>query len=313
MAIKKNILVTGGLGYIGAHVCIELIKNGYNPIIVDNGDVLKLKKVHSAIEKWCRKKIIWYKVKLQGNSLLPLQERIHAIIHLAAYKSVPESMIYPEMYYDNNINSTLAVVNFALRRGGIPIIFSSSCSVYGKQTTPFTENALLLPLSPYAETKVICEQIIKNCKLPGFALRYFNPVGINKIFKPKYFPNKTQTILSAIREAKITGKKVIINGIHKTPDNSPVRDFITINDIAKAHIRSLTKTHYFPSFKAINIGTGKGISVKQLCEITQVQYTIGPSRDGDVSMAWADNTMAKTVLKMKFAKSVKKAILSEMT
>lgn len=261
------ILVTGHKGYIGQHLTKRLDELGmdWQGFDVKYGRDFDCCN-YNALNYWI------------GNG--PTK----TIIHLAAFKSIPDSINSPAEYLQNNINATTNLVRLMGWYGIRKIVFSSSCSVYGAQPSPIREDAPIKPENPYALSKAICEQIIMASKVNYSILRYFNPIGERHGIQD----NSPDGIQQKMRE----GNFQIYGGDHPTKDGTPVRDFIDIDELVEAHIKALDWNN-----EVVNIGTGQGKSVKQLADELGVKYTIGPRREGDVSAVWADATQYKTLLK----------------
>lgn len=319
--MKKYILVTGGAGYIGSHTIIEIFENTpFEVISIDNLSN-SYESSYSNIFQITNKQVINIKEDIYNKDSLfkkldPYKSQIAGIIHFAAYKSVPESVEYPIKYYNNNIHSLLNIIEFALQNNIAHFIFSSSCSVYGDiKTSPVTENTPLpMPHSPYAHTKQIGEQILQHLvqtiqsPLKIFSLRYFNPVGAHISGKtgelPKY--NLTGLVPNIIRTAlnKIPLLEVYGNDYH-TKDGTPVRDYIHVSDIAKAHVLAFNKLNEIKNnnfYDVINLGTGKGFTVleviKKFEEVSglNLSYKIANRRSGDAEAIFANNDKAYKTL-----------------
>lgn len=328
----KKVIVTGGAGYIGSHVVVELLASGYEPIIIDNFsnserfilDRLKQltgKSDISAYEFDCLDKEKFAEV-------IRKEGEIAGIIHFAAYKAVGESVAFPLKYYRNNLDSLLNVLELMKEFNIKQLVFSSSCTVYGTaKELPVTElTPVVKAESPYGNTKKICEEILKDSVVSGIpikvaALRYFNPVGAHPssligelpIGRPNNLvPFITQTAAGLQKELQIFGDT------YSTPDGSCVRDFIHVVDLAKAHIAALeylSKTKEEPHMEVFNIGTGKGNSVLEMVhefeKVTGVKlnYRIVDKRAGDVEQIYADTKMANEVLGWKATKTIGDSLL----
>ncbi len=315
---SKKILVTGGAGYIGAHTVVELYASGYSPVIIDNFSKSD-KTLLNGIEKITGKSLMFYEGDCADRKFLKgvfeKETHLEGVMHFAAYKSVGESVEFPIMYYQNNLNSLLALVEVMKEHQVNNLIFSSSCTVYGEpDSIPVDEQAPFKKAeSPYGATKQMCEQILEDAvsadkDLEVISLRYFNPIGAHPsamlgelpIDKPNNLvPYITQTA-AGIRE-----KLIIFGGDYDTPDGTCIRDFIHIVDLAQAHVKAIDKLlgeDINDGYQYYNLGTGQGISVLQLVkefiEVTGVElkYEIGPRRAGDVVRTYANPTKAKNEL-----------------
>jgi UDP-glucose 4-epimerase len=324
----NKILVTGGAGYIGSHMVVELIQAGYSPVVVDNliasdGSLIQgveqitKQKVNFHKGDCCDKNFLHHVFKTQGP--------IDAVIHFAALKSVGESVQKPLLYHQNNLESLLRLLEVMNEFGTTDFIFSSSCTVYGQPDhIPVDESAPFKKAeSPYGATKQLCEQILEGVYKDGFkvvSLRYFNPIGAHPSALigelPIGVPNNlipyiTQTA-AGLRE-----KLTVFGDDYNTKDGSCVRDFIDVMDLAKAHLAALNyiaKRNDQTFYEAFNVGTGEGISVLELIhrfeKVTNVKlpYTIGPRRSGDVEKTYANPGKVNSVLGWKSSVSIDDAL-----
>ncbi|WP_057936121.1 UDP-glucose 4-epimerase GalE [Algoriphagus resistens] len=313
----KNILITGGAGYIGSHTAVQLVKSGYNPIIVDdlsNSD----EKVLDRLEEILGRKLSFYKGDCSDRVLLEKIASAHdlaGIIHFAAFKAVGESTEHPLKYYKNNLGSLLVLLDFMRDHQIKDLVFSSSCTVYGQpEILPVTESTPRKDAeSPYGNTKKICEDILVDfVKSKGgvrvVSLRYFNPVGAHPSGKIGELPIGTPANLVPFvtqTAAGIREKLTVFGNDYDTPDGSCIRDFIHVMDLADAHLRAFEylgkqDNNFYDVF---NVGTGNGNTVLEVITTFEkvnnvsVNYEIGPRRPGDVVKIWADTDKIKTVLK----------------
>jgi UDP-glucose 4-epimerase len=317
MVPKNTILVTGGAGYIGSHTIIELLETtNFNVVSIDNFSNSS-EKTFDRIEKITGKRIYNHNIDICDmvalTKVFEEDKSIIGIIHFAAFKSVDESVIYPQKYYHNNINSLSNILDCCLKYNITNFIFSSSCSVYGnidnlpvKETTPIGKAE-----SPYAHTKQMGEEIIKdfintNTNLRTIILRYFNPVGAHMsgligespINKPNnLIPIITNTAIGKIPTMTIYGTD------YPTRDGTCIRDYIHVTDIASAHIKSmLLLIENKTSFLTLNLGTGNGVSVLEAVNIFEkitgdkLNYVLGPKRPGDICAIYSDNTFTEKTL-----------------
>lgn len=316
--MSKRILVTGGTGFIGSHTCVELQEAGFDVVIIDNLSNSNI-EVLDGITAITGKRPDF----VQGdctdmatmNKLFEAYPDIVGVINFAASKAVGESVEKPILYYRNNLNILLNILELMPRYGIKAIVFSSSCTVYGEpDQNPITEQAPTKPAtSPYGATKQICEGIIHDVVKSGSPiratlLRYFNPIGAHPSAEIGELPNGvpqnlvpyiTQTAMGIREQLSVFGDD------YNTPDGTCIRDFINICDLAKAHVKALDrmlnaeKNSYVEVF---NIGTGEGVSVLQLINAfeeaneVKVSYKIAPRRPGDIEKIWADPTIANNVL-----------------
>jgi UDP-glucose 4-epimerase len=299
----KKVLVTGGLGYIGSHTVVELYKHGYEPFIIDNlsnSDVSVLDR----LEKICGKRPQFQQVEMcdleQLREVFWSNNDIVGVIHFAAILLVGESVEQPLRYYNNNIVSTTNLLQCMHEFEVKPIVFSSSCTVYGNpDELPVTENAPVKPAeSPYGNTKKICEDILKDASkaidIQSISLRYFNPIGAHESSLIGEFqqgvphhlvPFITETALGKRKELKIFGKD------WNTKDGTCLRDYIHVVDLAEAHINALDRAisrKADEKYEVFNIGSGSGYTVLEMVQsfmkITgeTVNYTFAERRSGDV-------------------------------
>ncbi|MDB2321307.1 UDP-glucose 4-epimerase GalE [Flavobacteriaceae bacterium] len=302
---RKNILITGGAGYIGSHTVVELFKSGYRPIIVDNFSNSSIKNIEG-IEKIIKNKITFYEIdctnEAQMKELFEKEVNIKALIHFAAFKAVEESVNEPKKYYDNNIGSLLVILSMMKKYELDNIIFSSSACVYGiPDILPVSELAPFKKAeSPYGETKQLCEKLIDKYDINSISLRYFNPVGshmtclIGDCSADK--PNNLVPIICEVASGKRNTMQIFGND-YKTVDGTCVRDYIHVVDLAKAHVVALNHILNCKKIKtAYNIGVGKGVSVQEVVDYFEkvndikISYKIGPRRGGDVEEIYSDNT-----------------------
>jgi len=310
--MSKTILVTGGLGYIGSHTVIELVEKNFNVVILDNLSNSTL-EVLSYLQEITGKSLPFYQLDLTKDDLDVLPKNIDGILHFAAFRHVFESVKQPLKYYHNNINSLLRLLEWMQKREIQHFIFSSSCTVYGDiNTLPVTEDTPFgFPLSPYGHTKqigeIVLQNFIKTYPAKIVALRYFNPAGAHpsaKIGEIHYeipqnlFPYLTQTAYG------LRPKLYVYGGDYPTADGTPIRDYIHVMDVARAHVMSLQYLTELPAgtYEAFNIGSGKGYSVLEVIQAFEkstgirVPYEITKRRPGDTAAIFADTTKAREKL-----------------
>jgi UDP-glucose 4-epimerase len=313
-----KILVTGGLGFIGSHTVVELQRNGYEVIIIDNlsnSSIDILDRITSISNVKPKYENLDLKDKMKVANFFKIHNDIKGVIHFAASKAVGESMDNPLMYYENNINTLVYVLQELKKLNHSNFIFSSSCTVYGQaDELPITENApVKMAESPYGNTKQIGEEIIRdecrvNLKLNAIALRYFNPIGAHEsaiigelpIGVPQNLvPFITQTAYGLRDQLSVFGDD------YPTIDGTCIRDYIHVVDLAKAHVialERLLKTKNKSNFETFNLGTGKGSSVLEVIQsferVTSLKlnYKIAARRAGDIISAYADTTKANNEL-----------------
>ena len=316
--MSKQVLVTGGTGYIGSHTVVELIQSGFEVVIIDNLSNSE-RSVLSRIEKITGVTPAFEEFDLcdasQVKKFIASYPNIGSIIHFAASKAVGESVEKPLLYYRNNLQSLLNLLEAMNSGWARNIVFSSSCTVYGQpDKLPVTEDAPIKPAeSPYGNTKQISEEIIRDaCKvnsgINAIALRYFNPVGAHESAEIGELPiGVPANLLPFITQtaAGIRSQLSVFGDDYDTPDGSCIRDFIHVVDLAKAHVIALKRMigkNQKSNYEFFNIGTGNGISVLQLIkafeEITgqKLNYKIVDRRPGDIEKIWAETTLANHTL-----------------
>lgn len=320
-----NILLTGGLGFIGSHTVVELVNANYNVVIIDNLSNSKI-KVLDNIYKLCDKnKIIFCKGDILNNDdLNKVFNNINIVIHFAAYKAVAESIKKPLDYYNNNINGLINLLNKCKEFNVNKFIFSSSATVYGSAESPLSENSIIGNniTSPYGKTKYFSEIILQdfcksNKKFNVISLRYFNPVGAHKSGligeDPNDIPNNLMPFI--LKVAKKNNLKNNLDNIfntlsifgnnYNTDDGTCERDFIHVVDLAKAHVKSCNYISKFKNYETFNIGTGKPISVLKLVntfiEINKIKlpFKFIEKRDGDNAKIYCNCNKAFKMLNWK--------------
>ena len=302
----KNILVTGGMGFIGSHTTIQLINNGYNPIIIDNLCNSKI-EVLNRIEIISKVRPTFYQYDVRDEKHLDeifSKHNIFAVIHFAGLKSVGESVEKPELYFDNNIGSTDVLLKVMKKHNVKNIVFSSSATVYGDpKRVPIVETDPVGKVTnPYAETKVQIENILKNLakqdsSLNIAILRYFNPIGAHASGligeDPQGIPNNlmpyvTKVAIGALPILNIFGDD------YPTEDGTCIRDYIHVEDLANGHVLTLKKLEHNPGLVIYNLGTGVGTSVLDLVKAFEkannikINYKIVGRRPGDICSCYAN-------------------------
>ncbi|UXX80803.1 UDP-glucose 4-epimerase GalE [Reichenbachiella carrageenanivorans] len=325
----SNILVTGGLGFIGSHTCVELINAGFTPIVIDNLGNSEV-WIKERIEKIVEQSITFYEGDCRDKELLNQIFTTHAIggvIHFAAHKAVGESVSEPLKYYENNLGGLTAILETTQKHNCSNLVFSSSCTVYGTPDhLPVNESAQIKSAeSPYGTTKIICEKIIQDLfaadpAYKAILLRYFNPIGAHSTsligelplgIPSNLVPFITQTA-AGIRESL-----TVFGNDYNTKDGSCVRDFIHVTDLAKAHIKALEFliNKKEGTCEAVNIGTGNGNTVLELISAFEkvseqkLNYSIGKRRDGDVEAVYADAKKSKELLGWEAKISLEQSLL----
>ena len=308
-----RVLVTGGTGYIGSHTIVELISHGYDVIAVDdfsNSKPIVLDK----LKEITGKEIKFYEINVCDKEKLRKvfkENEIDAVIHFAGYKAVGESVAKPLMYYRNNLDSTITLLEVMEEYNVKKIVFSSSATVYGDpEILPIPETAKLSTTNPYGSTKLYIEGILKDVYVSDNSfsiaiLRYFNPVGAHPSGllgeDPNGIPNNLMPYIVKVANHELPHLNVFGND-YDTPDGTGVRDYIHVVDLALGHISALEYIDKHTGIDYYNLGTGKGYSVLEMVSAfsdvnhVEVPYKIAPRRDGDIAMCYADATKAKEVL-----------------
>ena len=322
----KNILVTGGTGFIGSHTCVELLEAGYGVVIIDNLSNSK-KEVVSYIERITNKKVKFYEEDVCNKDALRKifnENKIDAIIHFAGYKAVGESVAKPIMYYRNNLDSTLSLIEVANEFNVKKIAFSSSATVYGKPDhLPIKEDFPLSTTNPYGTTKLMIERILKDLYTADNTwsiaiLRYFNPIGAHKSGligeNPNGIPNNLMPYIIKVATGELKCLGVFGND-YDTIDGTGVRDYIHVVDLAKGHVKAIEKILNETGCDAYNLGTGKGYSVLDLVNTfmkvnnVDVKYEIKERRKGDIDACYADPSYAYEKLGWKAEKDINEMCL----
>lgn len=326
-----KIVVTGGLGFIGSHTVVELQNEGFEVIAIDNLSNSSM-EVLNGIERITGKKPIFENIDLREKAAVQnffkKYTNISGVIHFAASKAVGESVENPLLYYENNINALIYMLQELIKLKSANFIFSSSCTVYGQaEKMPITEDApIQTAMSPYGNTKQIGEEIItdtsKVSALNAILLRYFNPIGAHKSSEigelplgvpQNLVPFITQTAMGLRKELSVYGND------YPTTDGTAVRDYIHVVDLAKAHViamqRLLNKKN-IDSVETFNLGTGKGSSVLEVIQSFEkvtgqkLNYKIVGRREGDITEAYANTDKANRILGWKAASSLDDSLAS---
>lgn len=306
MANKQmSIVITGSAGYIGTPLAYELLNMGYKIIGIDNYVNSNSKNTEKLKQDFIKNyKFYNLDIALEPSKLnaIFLQHKPELVIHLAALKSVQESISSPDLYKNNNINSTINILDSMSLHDCKKIIYSSSAAVYGDQKIqPIHENVVLNPSSPYAYTKLLCEKIINNAcdqnNINGISLRYFNPVGYHssKLFRDELTQDVGSIMQQMIKVALGKDKFLNIYGRdYSTEDGTCERDFIHIEDVLDAHIKSIKYIDSFNGHEIFNIGTGSPISILKLINFfikknnTPINYKFTKRKLGDIESCYAD-------------------------
>ena len=313
----KNILVTGGTGFLGSETAIALLENGYRPILVDNLSNSK-EEVVDRIETITGTRPVFYKADccdLAAFRDVFEKETIDGVIHFAGLKAVGESVSKPIEYYSNNLESTLNLLLLMREFGVKNLVFSSSATVYGvpKRVPLKEEDPVGNATNPYGETKIMIERILEDAQkadpsLNIALLRYFNPIGAHPSGllgeDPNGIPNNLMPYICQVAVGK--RKELHVFGDdYPTRDGTGIRDYIHVFDLAEGHVATLKRLEDKPGLVVYNLGTGKGTSVLELVHAFEeangikVPYVIDPRRSGDVAENFADVTKAEKELHWK--------------
>jgi len=327
--MNKKVLVTGGAGYIGAHTVVELVNAGYETVIVDNlskSDKTLLKGIEAItkvdINFWegdcCDRQFM--------TKLFQSAGPFSSVLHFAAFKSVGESVENPLLYYQNNLDSLIALLEVMLQHKVTDLIFSSSCTVYGQpdQVPVFEDAPFKRPESPYGATKQMCERILEDVAGKGLrivSLRYFNPIGAHPSSMigevPLGVPNNLVPYITQTA-AGLREKLTVFGNDYDTPDGSCLRDYIHVVDLGIAHVKAMQYLQGRTDeklYEAFNLGTGVGVSVleliKKFTDTTHVNvpFVIGPRRSGDIEKVFADPAKANKSLRWKAKYSIEDSLL----
>ncbi len=334
--MKKRVLVSGGAGYIGSHVTVELIGAGYEVVVADNMSNCDMTCFEGVKKITGRDDIPFHKIDCcdyEAVDRLFTDYQIDAVIHFAACKAVGESVAEPIMYYRNNLVSFLNILEVAKNHGGCNVLFSSSATVYGEaEDLPVTEKTPRLPAtSPYGNTKQMCEDILRDVvaataakegTVKGIALRYFNPIGAHPSALIGELPRGVPNNLVPFITQTAIGKREclsIFGNDYPTEDGTCLRDYIDVVDLAKAHVAAVARMldgKMKEGYEIFNVGTGRPVSVYELVTAFEkvnglkLNYKFAPRRPGDVVSIYADTRLANEELGWKAERSVEETLAS---
>ncbi|GJM28169.1 MAG: UDP-glucose 4-epimerase [Cyclobacteriaceae bacterium] len=329
MSHLRKVLVTGGAGYIGSHTVVSLVHSGYQPVILDNlsnSNPAVLDNLRDILQQ----DLIFYRGDCRDQDLMHSifnEHQLSGVIHFAASKAVGESVEKPLLYYSNNLDSLLVILENMDQYGVANLVFSSSCTVYGQPDhLPVTESTERKPAaSPYGNTKKICEDIIFDvvqspASLKAISLRYFNPIGAHESGKLGELPIGTPNNLVpfvAQTAAGIRDSITVFGDDYNTPDGTCIRDYIHVMDLADAHVKSLNHLDQQETdacYDVFNLGTGNGNSVMEVINSFQevtgapVNYQIGGRRSGDIEQIFANVEKAQRELGWTASKNLQQAL-----
>ncbi|WP_375320397.1 UDP-glucose 4-epimerase GalE [Aliivibrio logei] len=317
-----KVLVTGGMGYIGSHTCIQMIEAGIEPIILDNLGNSKV-AVLDRIEALTQVRPVFYQGDIRDEAFLDsifAEHSISSVIHFAGLKAVGESVAKPLEYYDNNVNGSLVLARSMRKANVKSIVFSSSATVYGDPAiVPITENSPTgATTNPYGRSKYMVEECFSDLfdaenDWSITLLRYFNPVGAHPSGSmgedPQGIPNNLMPFIAQVAVGRRESLSVFGND-YPTPDGTGVRDYIHVMDLADGHIAALKAVGEKSGLHIYNLGTGKGSSVLEMIEAfaqasgKPVPYTLCPRRAGDIAECWASTEKAEKELGWKATRNV---------
>lgn len=322
--MKHTVLVSGGAGFIGSHVTVELVNAGYEVIVADNFSNCDMTNYHGVCQILGREIPLVKMDFCDTEAVRGLFEnnKIDAVIHFAAFKAVGESVAEPLKYYSNNLGSFINILESA-RAKGCNVLFSSSATVYGEaDKKPVTEDTpRQSATSPYGNTKQICEDILRDSVkaysgIKGIALRYFNPIGAHPSALIGELPRGVPNNLVPFITQTAIGKREclsVFGGDYPTPDGTCLRDYIDIVDLAKAHVCAVDRMidgKMEKEYEIFNIGTGRPLSVLELINSfervngVKLNWKMAPRRAGDVVAIWADPSLAEAKLGWKATRSI---------
>ena len=319
-----TVLVTGGMGYIGSHTCVELLEQGMDVVVVDNL-VNSNAEAGKRVEQITGRPLKFYQMDVRDRAGLDrifTEQKIDCVIHFAGLKAVGESTKIPLKYYNNNLGGTFTLLKVLAAHDCRNLVFSSSATVYGQpQSVPIRED---FPTpgctNPYGWTKLMMEQVFRDVQKADPAwntviLRYFNPIGAHESGRigedPAGIPNNLLPYVAQVAVGRLKELSVFGND-YPTPDGTGIRDYIHVVDLAVGHLRAIEKLAEKPGFKVYNLGTGNGYSVLQIVKAFEaasgrkVPYVIKPRRPGDIAECWADPSLAAKELHWKAERGIEK-------
>ncbi len=311
--MAKRILVTGGAGYIGSHACLELLKSGYQVVVVDNLDNSVEESLHR-VRALTGHDLEFHQVDVCDNAALSAVfagGTFDAVVHFAGLKAVGESCEIPLRYYENNIVGTIELLKVMAAHDCFNIVFSSSATVYGDPASvPITEDFPLSATNPYGKTKLFIEEILRDLcvaddRWTAVLLRYFNPIGAHESGRigedPQGIPNNLMPYIMQVAVGQ-REQLSVFGDDYDTPDGTGVRDYIHVVDLALGHLAAIAKLNHLKGCVPVNLGTGQGYSVLEMVAAAEaasgreVSYTVTSRRSGDIATCYADPACAAEVL-----------------
>ena len=316
-----RILVTGGLGYIGSHTCVELIKAGHEPIAIDNLSNSS-RSVLDRVARIAEKPMMFIESDIRDREAMDAVFSTHdfdAVMHFAGLKAVGESVEQPLRYYDNNVHGSLVLFETMNAHGVKTVVFSSSATVYGDPASvPIREHFPLSATNPYGRSKLMVEDMLRDLAVSDPAwrialLRYFNPVGAHESGligeEPSGIPNNLLPYVAQVAVGQ-REKLSVYGDDYPTPDGTGVRDYIHVVDLAIGHVKTLSKLATCPGVVTYNLGTGRGNSVLEMVRAFEsasgkpVPYQIVARRPGDIAACYADPSLAERELGWKAERGI---------
>ena len=313
MSMTRTVLVTGGAGYIGSHVCVELLEHDHRVVVIDNlanGSVTALRRV----EEITGRRLHFIEADVRDAAAVAKALRDHqvdAVIHFAALKAVGESVVMPLAYYDNNIIGAINLFQAMAQEGIKDLVFSSSATVYGDpERNPIDEDFPLSATNPYGRSKLMIEEMLRDLGASDTAwnisiLRYFNPAGAHPSGRigehPSGVPNNLMPYIAQTASG-LRQRLAVFGDDYATRDGTGVRDYIHVVDLARGHLCALDKLAHKPGVITHNLGTGTGYSVLEMVAAFEracgkpIPYTIEPRRPGDIAECYADPMRARNEL-----------------
>ena len=309
-----NVLLAGGAGYIGSHTCVELLEAGHSVVVADNYSNSCPEAIRR-VEEITGKSVKLYEADVCDSEAVDRifsENKIDAVIHFAGLKAVGESVAKPVMYYRNNIDSTLTLLENMKKHGVNRFIFSSSATVYGTpKEVPLVETMPTgSPTNPYGWTKLMMEQILTdtanaNPEMSIVILRYFNPIGAHKSGRigedPNGIPNNLMPYITQVAAGRLE-RLGVFGDDYPTKDGTGVRDYIHVVDLAKGHVKAIEYSENHSGTEIVNLGTGTGYSVLDIVKAfervngVKIPYVIKPRRPGDIAECFANAEKAEKVL-----------------
>tara|TARA_R110000868_G_scaffold20751_1_gene87282 strand:+ start:531 stop:1550 length:1020 start_codon:yes stop_codon:yes gene_type:complete len=309
----KQVLVTGGAGYIGTHTCVELLSRGYFPVVVDNF-VNSSPSALDRVRRLTNHELPSYDADVRDTDAIKdilVKHSCDSVIHFAGLKAVGESVAKPLDYYSANVVGTHSLLSAMMEAGTRRFVFSSSATVYGEPVfLPYTESHPLSPTSPYGQTKLSVEVMLNDLVASGSMtdvaiLRYFNPIGAHASGEigedPHGVPNNLMPYVAQVAVGRRPSLNVFGDD-YDTSDGTGVRDYLHVVDLARAHVLALERFEREPGAITVNLGTGHGTSVLELVRAFEsasgrkVPTAVTPRRSGDIAAFWADPSQAERLL-----------------